>query len=107
MSDYAWEKFHLAAELLRQDGDKRHKLAEAFAYEIAQIKEEDVPAAHKNKIDFISAQLSLPDKVETISRVAHPYLAVKTLNDDEIDELIKTIFELESELNVHSAQSRS
>lgn len=105
MSDYAWEKFHLAAEMLREDGDKRDKLAEAFAQEIGLIKEEDVPTDHKEKIDFIFDQLSLPEKVETLSRMAHPHHAVKTLSDDEIDAIIKTIFELESALNVHSVRS--
>lgn len=107
MNDYVWEKFHLAAEMLRQVGDKRNKLAEAFAQEISQIENEDVSADYKVKIDFIFNQLSLPAGVETISRMAHPHHAVSYLRDDEIDAIIKIVFELESALNLHSVRSES
>lgn len=105
MSSYAWEKFHLAAEMLRQDGDKRSKLAEAFAHEIGQLKESDIPQCHRETIDSIIDRLTLPDNVETISRMAHPHNAVKYLTDDEIDEVFQAIFKLEVDLNIYSTQN--
>jgi DNA polymerase III delta subunit len=105
MSSCAWEKFHLAAEILRQDGDKRSKLAEAFAHEIGQLKEVDIPQNNREIIGSIFDQLSLPDNVETLSRMARPHLAVKHLTDDQINAIIEAIFKIEGALNIHSAQN--
>lgn len=101
MSCYAWEKFHLAAEMLRDATDKRLALSEAFTQEIAMIREEDVPPEHKEKIDFIFNKLSLPDNVETLSGVPRHHHLVYTLSESEIDAIINAIFELESAMKIH------
>lgn len=104
MSSYAWEKFHLAAEILRQEGDKKNLLAEAFAQEICHIKEEDIPPKYRKEIDFVFERLSLPNNVETLSRMAHPHHAVQSLTDNEVIAVVQTIFELEAAMNEHVSQ---
>lgn len=93
-----WRKFHFIAEILCQSDNKR-ELLERAALEIERIDIVNVPYKYAEQIQRIKDSLSLPKNVHVLSNITHARYVIRTLSDDEADNLMYMIFELEARLN--------
>lgn len=98
MSNYARQKIHMAAEMLRNVEDVRDALANAYAMELSKLDEADLPEDYEDRIESLLDWLSLPEEVDTIDSMGRAHAMVNALSDDEIDSVVDEIFELEDEL---------
>jgi hypothetical protein len=98
MSNYACQKIHLAAEMLRNSNNERDALANAYAMELSKLSEADLPEGYENRINSLLEALELPGEIETISGLGRAHSMVNSLSDDDLSEIIDEIFDLENEL---------
>ena len=99
MSNYVWQKFHMAAEMLRNAEDMRDALANAYAMELTLLDDADLPEEYEDRIASLLDSLDLPEEVDTISGMGRAQSMANSLSDEELDEIVEEIFDLENELS--------
>lgn len=98
-----WRKFHFIAEILCHGDDKRELLKKA-AHEIDTIdtvhmKVRNIPQKYIEQVRRIKEMLSLPKNVCILKNVPISSFVIQNLTEEEADNLVRMIFELESNLN--------
>jgi hypothetical protein len=98
-----WRKFHFIAEILCHGNDKRELLKKA-AHEIDTIdpvymKGRNIPQKYIEQVCRIKEILSLPQNVCILKNVPVSNFVIQNLTEEEADNLVRMIFELESNLN--------
>ncbi len=98
MSNYAWQKFHMAAEMLRNADDIKDALANAYSMELSLLNNADLPEEFEDRIMWLLNSLKLPDDVDSITGMGRAQSMINSLSDEELDEVVEEIFNLENEL---------